>query len=90
MQPPGSEKQGRDCSCNYERDNTQETKYKNNHPDGSSGGLPEKKGKEDSMFYIFTPNRHCDRGRYERFPGAAPSTYGPVGRFQGTQSTKWK
>ena len=26
-------------------------------------------------------------GRYERFPGAAPSTYDPTGRFQRTHYT---
>ena len=39
------------------------------------------------MFYIFTPNKPGDRGRYERSRGIAPSTYDPVGRFQRTQST---
>ena len=42
---PGLDKQGRDCSCNQERYNTQETKYKNSHPGGSFGGLPDRKGK---------------------------------------------
>ena len=32
---------------------TQETKYKNNHLCGWSGGRPDRKGKEDSMFYIY-------------------------------------
>ena len=31
--------------CNQVRYNTQETKYKNNYPGGSSGGLPDRKGK---------------------------------------------
>ena len=90
QQPPKSEKQQMDCSCNQERYNTQETKYKNNHPGGSSGGLPDRKGKEDSMFYIFTPNRPGDRGKYERSPGAAPNTYDLAGRFERTQSTMGK
>ena len=42
------------------------------------------------MFYISTSNRPGDRGRYERTPGAAPSTYGSAGRFQYTQSTMGK
>ena len=66
-----------------ERDNSQETKHKNNHPGGSSGGLPERKGKKVSMFYIFTFNRP----RYERSPVAVPNTYDPAERFQCTQST---
>ena len=90
MQQPRSEKQGKDYNCNQEKDNTQETKYKNNNPGGSSGGLPDRKRKKDSMFYIFTPNRLGDRGRYERTPGAAPTTYDPAGKLKRTQSTMRK
>ena len=43
-----------------------------------------------TVCYISTPNRPGDRGRYERTPGAAPSTYDPAGRFQRTQSTMGK
>ena len=51
--------------------------------------LPDRKGKEDSMFYIFTPNRPGNSERYERsyHMFAAPRTYDPAGRFQCTQST---
>ena len=52
------------------KNNTQETKHKNNHPCANSGGLPDRKGKEESMLYIFTLNRPGDRRIYERSPGA--------------------
>ena len=32
------------------------------------------------MFYIFTPNRPGDKGRNERSPRAAPSTYEPAAK----------
>ena len=72
--PPSLEKQGRDCNCNLESHNTQETKYKNNHPGSSSEGLPNRKGKEDSKFYISTPIRSNNRGRYERKKHIAASS----------------
>ena len=53
--PPGSEKEGRDCSCKQERHYTQETRYKKNYPGSSSGSLSDRKRKEDSMFYIYLP-----------------------------------
>ena len=36
---------------------------------------------------ISTPNKPGNRGRYERTPGATPSSYDPTGRFQCAQST---
>ena len=80
QQTPWVGKQGWDCSCNQEKYNTQESKYKNNYLGGSSGGLPDRKGKEDSMFNISTPNRPGDRGRYDGTSGAAPSTYEQIRR----------
>ena len=65
MQQPLQVREAREGLQLQLRDNTQETKYKNNHPGGSSGDLPDSKGKEDSMFYISTPNRPGDRRRYE-------------------------
>ena len=38
-----------------------EITHKTNYPGGSSEDLPDKKKKEDSMFYISTPNRPGDR-----------------------------
>ena len=85
QQTPGSEKQGRDAGAIKKK-----IKHNNNHTGGSSRGQPDRKKKEDSMFYIFTPNRPGDRGRYERTLEAAPSTYDLAGRFQRTQSTMGK
>ena len=42
QQPSGLEKQENNCSHNQERYNTQEIKYKYNHPGGSSVALIEK------------------------------------------------
>ena len=90
QQPPWSEKQKEGLQLQLRKTYTQKTKYKNDHPGGSSGGLPNRKGKEGSMFYISTPNRSGDRRRYERPPEADLSTYDPAGRFQCTQSTMGK
>ena len=47
MQQP----QGRRSKVGTEVAIKKEIKYKNNHSGGSSGDLPDRKGKEDSMFY---------------------------------------
>ena len=66
--PLGQRSKG-ETAVAIKKENTQETKYKNHYPGGSSGGLPDRKGKEDSMFYISTTNRPGDRGRNERTSG---------------------
>ena len=50
----------------------------------------DRKGKEDNMFYISTPNKPSDRGRYERTPESPPSTYDPAGWLQNTHITMRK
>ena len=52
----------------------------------SSGGLNGSEKKKDNMINISPSNRPSDRGRYEKSPGTAPSTYYTAGRLQSTQS----
>ena len=78
--PLGQRSKG-ETAVAIKKENTQETKYKNNHPGGSSGSLPDRKEKEDSMLYTIIPNRPGDRGRHKISPGATPSAYDPAGRF---------
>ena len=47
-------KKGRDSSWNYKKNSTQETKQKNNPPDGSTGGLPGW-GKNRTICSIYLP-----------------------------------
>ena len=57
-------------------------KYKSNPPGSSSGDLHGRENKQDYILNISTPNRHTDRGRYEKSPGTAPSTYDTAERLQ--------
>ena len=65
-----TEKQGRDCGCGWEGDGIQETECSNNHPGGGFGRLPDGRGREDNMFFVFAPSIPGDGGGYERSPGA--------------------
>ena len=47
----------------------------------SSGGLNGSEKKKDNMINISPSNRPSDRGRYEKSPGTAPSTYDLLGDF---------
>ena len=61
------------------------TKHKNNPSGSSFGGLHGRENKKDNVLNISTPNRPSDRGRYERCPITAPSTYDTARRLLHTQ-----
>ena len=90
QQPPWVRKAKEELKLQLRKITHKRLNIKNNHPGGISEVLPDRKKKEDSMFYIFSSNRPGERKSYERSSGAAPSTYDPAGIFQPNNSLETK